>query len=192
MLRLSMPKPPSHNLKTSTARNNAISIRELHRRSNTREISTCVRISSRTSTSLSKGTVFSILKASNSIYGSRIRYVRERRGRRLQECNEKIAESESDIASLNVKLEEVRHNVEAIKSEIAESGAFVANLRENIRAQRLKREIAEMQAEIDSYDMDEIAKARRLFNEQWNVEKQKETALQSKVRTLCDLHSIDH
>ena len=110
------------------------------------------------------------------------RYVRERTGRLLQECDDKITEYERDIASLNHQLEDVRRNVESIKHEIAESGTFVANLRENVRARRLKKQIASTQAEIDSYDMDEIAKSRRLFNERWEVEKQKETALQSKVR----------
>lgn len=53
-------------------------------------------------------------------------------------------------------------------------------MRENLRIRRLRQDIAATQAEIDSIDLEEAAKAKRIFDEKYNVEKQKETQLQSK------------
>jgi len=108
------------------------------------------------------------------------RFIRDRRGRRLKDCNEEIDQQEAEIKDLGMKLEKVREGISRIDKEISESGAAVANLRENLRVRRLVRDIAAAQAEIDSYDLEEAAKAKRIFEEKYGVEKQKETDVQSK------------
>ena len=57
----------------------------------------------------------------------------------------------------------------------------MTNLRENIRVRKLGKEIDVTQAEIDAMDMEQAAKARRQFDQKYNVEKQRETEMQSKV-----------
>jgi hypothetical protein len=57
----------------------------------------------------------------------------------------------------------------------------MTNLRENIRVRKLGKEIDATQAEIDAMDMEQAAKARRQFDQKYNVEKQRETEMQSKV-----------
>jgi DNA repair protein RAD50 len=57
----------------------------------------------------------------------------------------------------------------------------MTNLRENLRVRKLMRDIVETQAEIDSLDMEQAAKAKRHFEEKYKVEKQRETQMQSQV-----------
>ncbi|CCM03496.1 uncharacterized protein FIBRA_05630 [Fibroporia radiculosa] len=108
------------------------------------------------------------------------KYVRERKARRLKECNEKIEEHETEIQRLGLQLEDIRSTIHLIDKEISESGASVANLRENLRIRRLRQDIAATQDEIDLIDLEEAAKAKRIFEEKYNVEKQRETHIQSK------------
>ncbi|KAI0670775.1 hypothetical protein C8Q78DRAFT_1078750 [Trametes maxima] len=108
------------------------------------------------------------------------RYVRDKRSRRLKENTEQIEQQEERVQELALKLESVRATVSEIDREINEAGVTMANLRENIRVRRLMRELAATQAELDAIDMEEAAKAKRIWTEKWNVEKQKETDLQTK------------
>lgn len=80
-----------------------------------------------------------------------------------------------------MQAEEVRQAISLIEKEINESGASMANLRANIRVRKLQRDIAATEAEISAYDMEEAARAKRIFQEKYQAEKQKETELQSKV-----------
>ena len=114
-----------------------------------------------------------------------IRYVREKRSRRLKEVTAQIEEQEVKVQELGLQLEKIRATIGEIDKEINEARMTVANLRENIRVHRLMRELAATQAELDAIDMEEAAKAKRIWTEKWNVEKQKETDLQTKVRSMC-------
>ncbi|KAL4080977.1 P-loop containing nucleoside triphosphate hydrolase protein [Scleroderma citrinum] len=108
------------------------------------------------------------------------RYIREKRGRVLAECAEKIEHYESEIHDLGLKIETVRENIASIDREINESGSSVSNLRDNLRIRKLVKDIAATQAEIDSHDMESAAKAKRNFEDRYQVEKQRETEMQSK------------
>ena len=68
----------------------------------------------------------------------------------------------------------------------------MANIRENLRVRKLIQDIAATQAEIDSYDLEEAAKAKRIFEEKYNVEKQRETNLQSEVSSPVQLSNHYH
>ena len=117
-----------------------------------------------------------------------VRAVREKTDQRLAKCNSDIEEFETKIQKFNLQVEEVRLSIQGIDKEINESGASVANLRENIRVRRLIKDIADTQAEINTYDMEEAAKAKRNFNEKYQVEKARETELQGLVCILI-LHA---
>ncbi|KAH7885017.1 ALG6, ALG8 glycosyltransferase family-domain-containing protein [Phlebopus sp. FC_14] len=108
------------------------------------------------------------------------RYVREKRARMLADCSEKIEHYEGEIQEFGIKIETVRENIARIDREINESGSSVSNLRDNIRIRKLAKDIAATQAEIDSYDMEAAAKAKRNFEDRYQVEKQRETEMQSK------------
>jgi DNA repair protein RAD50 len=117
------------------------------------------------------------------------RYIRDKRARLLAECADKIEQFEQDIKDLVTNIENVRDDIAKIDREISESGSLVVNLRENIRIRKLAREIVATQAEIDSYDMEGAAKAKRNFEDRYQVEKQRETEMQSKVNACLLPHS---
>ncbi|KAH0832358.1 P-loop containing nucleoside triphosphate hydrolase protein [Lanmaoa asiatica] len=108
------------------------------------------------------------------------RYTREKRAQLLTECSGKIERYEGEIAELGVKIENVRETVAKIDREINESGSSISRLRDNIRMRRLVKDIEGTQAEIDSYDMEAAAKAKRTFEDRYQAEKQRETEMQSK------------
>jgi DNA repair protein RAD50 len=120
-----------------------------------------------------------VLVTSHNVYS----YVKEKGARRLQECAEKVEQYDIDLRELGNSIEAARDVITKIDKEINESGASVANLRENIRVRKLVRDIAETQAEIDSHDMEEAAKARRNFQDKYNKEKQRENDLHTSVST---------
>lgn len=108
------------------------------------------------------------------------RYVRDKRARLLIECADKIEQFEQDIKDLVTNIENTRDAIAKIDREISESGSLMANLHGNIRIRKLSRDIAATQAEIDSCDMEGAAKAKRNFEDRYQVEKQRETEMQSK------------
>ncbi|KAI0755005.1 hypothetical protein C8Q80DRAFT_404011 [Daedaleopsis nitida] len=117
---------------------------------------------------------------------------KEKITRRLKELNELIEERETEVQEQALKLEQVRAKLSDIDREINEAGMTMANLRENLRFRRLKRDLAATEAQLDAIDMDEAAKAKRIWTEKWNVEKQKETDLQTKsARVGGELNSLE-
>ena len=113
--------------------------------------------------------------------------MKDRRGRKLEECAENIELHDAQVKDFSDKIDAVREAIREIDKEINASGASVANLRDNIRARKLAKEIGETQAEIDSYDMEEAAKARRNFEEKYGKAKEKENSLHTSVSCQLSL-----
>ncbi len=122
-----------------------------------------------------------------SLLTALLRNGKEKIARRLKDINEVIEEKEAEVQEQALKLEQIRAKLGEIDKEISEAAVTLANLRENIRFRRLKRDLAATEAELDAIDMEEAAKAKRIWTEKWNVEKQKETDLQTKVCCMRDL-----
>lgn len=114
----------------------------------------------------------------------------EKTDQKLTDCGEEIRSLEGDIQKLNLEVEEVRTSIQCIDKEINEAGASMANLRENIRVRKLIKDISDTQTEIDGFDMEEAAKAKRNFNDKYQAEKAKETELQGLV--CIDVTSPGH
>lgn len=112
------------------------------------------------------------------------RYIRDKRGRQLKDCEEKIENYQAEIQELGLAIEKVRDAISAVDREISDAAASMANLRENVRIRKLMRQIDETQAEIDSYDMEAVAKSRRNFDDKYAAEKERETEMQSKYAHL--------
>ena len=64
---------------------------------------------------------------------------------------------------------------------INEGGATLSNFRENLRIRKLMRDIEAADAELERHNMEEMAKAKRNFEEQYPIKKQAETEMQSQV-----------
>lgn len=116
------------------------------------------------------------------------RYIKERRGQELKDTSERVDQLDLALQDLNKQLSGIREAITEIQKEVNESGASVANLRDNIRARKLIRQISEVQAEIDSHDMEEMAKARRNFDEKFKLAKEKEDNLHIEVGHILCVH----
>jgi DNA repair protein RAD50 len=112
------------------------------------------------------------------------RYVREKRGRRLQESIEKSEALAQDIADLSKDVETTQKFVNDLNREIAAGGSTVSNLRENLRIRRLQADIEAIQAEIETYDLDAAAQAKKNFEERYTSLKEKENRLHAEVCSL--------
>ena len=99
----------------------------------------------------------------------------------MQECNAKIADKEGEIQSRLDDVEKARAAVYQIDKEISDADNTMSNLRNNLRVRKLVKDITETQTEIDSYDMEEAARAKRIFQERYKIEKDRETDMQAKV-----------
>ena len=108
-------------------------------------------------------------------------YVRDRHARKLQEITDKIDKFEADIQEHVQDVERVRAEIALINKEIDEGGAVQANIRDNLFMRELVRSINQTQKEIDALDMEEAAKARRNFDEQYPKQLERETNMQSNV-----------
>lgn len=104
----------------------------------------------------------------------------------------KLEDVQADIEKLTEQLEAVRVVISGIDKEINAGDAFMANLRENLRVRKLRNDIEATQAKIDSYDMEEAAKAKRIFTEKYQKEKEREGELQGKVRARYLNGSLSH
>lgn len=109
------------------------------------------------------------------------RYVRNRRARELQRCEESIEASEESIKGHTASIEDIRKSKGEFEKEIHESDSFLANLRDNERIRKLRRNIAENKSKIDDFDMEEAAKARRQFDAKYTVEKKREGDMEAEV-----------
>ncbi|KAH8998513.1 hypothetical protein EDB92DRAFT_1835583 [Lactarius akahatsu] len=108
------------------------------------------------------------------------RYLRDRRGKKLQDCAEAITRYETRIRELGLDIEQVRKKIAQLDKEINEGGAALTNLRENRRIRKLQTDIQQTQDAIDSCDLEAAAKAKRNFEERYQPEKDRENEMQQK------------
>ncbi|CAA7261579.1 unnamed protein product [Cyclocybe aegerita] len=105
------------------------------------------------------------------------RYVKDKKARALDDCSSKLKECDEQLSNLQSQTESCRQVIASIDKEINESGATLSNLRDNIIVQKLTMEISKIQSEINSYDMDEAAKARRNYEHKYRPAKEREEKL---------------
>ncbi|KAI0304359.1 hypothetical protein B0F90DRAFT_1666864 [Multifurca ochricompacta] len=108
------------------------------------------------------------------------RYIRDKRGKKLQDCADAIARYEAKIQEYRLEIEEIRKTVAKLDKEINEGGAALTNLRENRRIRKLQSDIQVTQKEIESCDLEGAAKAKRNFEEKYQPEKDRENEMQQK------------
>jgi len=110
------------------------------------------------------------------------RYVKEKKARALEDCSMRLEQRDIQLGELQNQIEVCREVISSIDKEINQSGATISNLRDNIIVQKLNIDIAKIQSEIDSYDMEEAAKARRNYEDKYEPAKRREDKLSEVVR----------
>ncbi|QRV86474.1 DNA repair protein RAD50 [Ceratobasidium sp. AG-Ba] len=113
------------------------------------------------------------------------KYVRERRDRALRQCEAHVSEAAARVTELEQSVQGLREEVADMDKEIHESGATLARFRDNLSLRNMKQDIANIQAEIDGYDLEQAGSAKAQFEEKYQIEKEKENKLRSKQARLA-------
>ncbi|KAJ8080582.1 DNA repair protein rad50 [Marasmius tenuissimus] len=105
------------------------------------------------------------------------RYVRDRREERMHECAEKLRQQEVRLKELTEREKQCRKDIEIADKELSESTLHEKNLRDNIRALKLARDIEATQVEINTHDVDQAARAKQDYQDKWPGFKKREDDL---------------
>ncbi|KAF8505241.1 hypothetical protein BU17DRAFT_57979 [Hysterangium stoloniferum] len=111
-------------------------------------------------------------------------YERQRRGRKLQECSQHVEDVQAQIAAASLELENIREAIRLVDRDINLGGAVQANLRENARFRKLKRDIVKIDKDIGELDIEEAARAKRNFETKWSQAQQRATDLMNAYSAL--------
>lgn len=95
-----------------------------------------------------------------------------------------VEEAEAQISKRQKTIDGLRDEARAIEKEIHASGAVQANLRENARLRKLKREVVNIDQKIAALDLVEAGKAKRQFEAKWAAAQERETKLLNTVRHI--------
>lgn len=98
-----------------------------------------------------------------------------------------MEDAEAQISSGQRTVDHLREEARAIEKEIHASGAIQANLRENARFRKVKREVVDIDQKIAGLDLEEAGRAKRQFEAKWAEVKERETKLLNAVSrpNLC-------
>ncbi|TFK64624.1 hypothetical protein BDN72DRAFT_963073 [Pluteus cervinus] len=111
-------------------------------------------------------------------------YAKGRGKMQLAESQARIDETEARRQQILKEIDTVRAAVEAFQKEIYLSQVTVNNLQKNLTLRKLVREIADIQRQIEEINIEEMAKNRRNFEEQYAVLKTQEETLQNDYMRL--------
>lgn len=131
---------------------------------------------------MSNGMVFFRRINLNHLLKESARYVKEKKARALEDCSMRLEQCDIQLRELQNQIEVCREVISSIDKEINESGATISNLRDNIIVKKLNIDVAKIQSKIDSYDMEEAAKARRNYDDKYEPAKRREDKLSEVVR----------
>jgi DNA repair protein RAD50 len=92
-----------------------------------------------------------------------------------------VSEAAARIADVEQLVQELRDEVAEIDKEIHESGATLAKFRDNLSLRKMKQDVESIQAEIEQHDLEQAGAAKAQFEERYQIEKDKENKLRSKV-----------
>lgn len=85
-----------------------------------------------------------------------------------------------------MEVEQKRSRLTAVEKEINEGGATLARFQNNKRLRKLRADLVKVKTEIDKYDLEEAARAKRNFEKAFPEMEAKYNALKDKV-SACPL-----
>lgn len=92
----------------------------------------------------------------------------------LQEIEEKLNEQAQTVDATRIE-------IQAFQKELAEGSGVRSNMQDNLRIRQLQREIQDTHNEIGSIDLEELARAKRQFDDRFAIEEEKLNQLQNNV-----------
>ncbi|PWZ03080.1 putative RAD50-DNA repair protein [Testicularia cyperi] len=111
-------------------------------------------------------------------------FVQQRGAQRLADCDEAIAELVEQIAQIHRETKEIEERAAEIEKEMNQSQATERNILDNIRYRQLKRDVAAIEGEINSLDLEQAQRSRKHFADKYTEAKEEENRLNGEASHL--------
>lgn len=111
-------------------------------------------------------------------------WIVDRGEQRLRDCIEAIEDIQAQLATVHKEIESVETDIAKIEKDLNESKATERNIHDNLRFLHLKADVAKVQTELDSLNLEEAWESNNTFSEKYNVSKKRENDLNGEVSGL--------
>lgn len=109
------------------------------------------------------------------------RYVAQRGGEKLRECEDAIAELAAQITAVQKGTAAVELEAARIEKDLNESKATERSIHDNLRFRHLHAEVQRIQAEHAALSLDEASEASKTWDAKYNSSKKRENELNGEV-----------
>jgi DNA repair protein RAD50 len=89
--------------------------------------------------------------------------------KRLRDCEQAVRDLDRQVHSRETALADLTDEIAKLSEQISQSTIEYTNLSENIRYREAQRAIKELDAEIETYDLEEAHRAKRQFETRYDA-----------------------
>ncbi|GAC97185.1 DNA repair protein RAD50 [Pseudozyma hubeiensis SY62] len=111
-------------------------------------------------------------------------YIQQRGDQRLEECEEAIQELVDKIQAIHREVKELTDKVAELQKEVNQSQATERNIVDNIRYRQLAKDVAKIEEEINSLDLEQAQRSRKHFADKYTEAKEEENRLNGEASHL--------
>nr|WJN25013.1 DNA repair protein [Pseudozyma thailandica] len=111
-------------------------------------------------------------------------YIQQRGAQRLDECEEAIVELTDKIQGIHRDIKELNDKTAELLKEVNQSQATERNILDNIRYRQLAKDVEQIEAEINSLDLEQAQRSRKHFADKYTEAKEEENRLNGEASHL--------
>lgn len=111
-------------------------------------------------------------------------YIQQRGDQRLEECEEAIQELVDKIQAIHREVKELTDKIAELQKEVNQSQATERNIVDNIRYRQLAKDVAKIEEEINSLDLEQAQRSRKHFADKYTEAKEEENRLNGEASHL--------
>ncbi|CEH16430.1 DNA repair protein RAD50, ABC-type ATPase/SMC superfamily [Ceraceosorus bombacis] len=112
------------------------------------------------------------------------RFIVQRGEEKMEDCIQAIENFTSEMQSIQKDIQAVEADAAKIEKEFNESKATERNINDNLRYRTLDADVARIQTEYDSLNLEEAYEANRTWTEKYNTSKERENKLNGEAAHL--------
>lgn len=121
-------------------------------------------------------------RPSCSSFNCNSRFTKERVKQQQDELREQLAEIKQNQEDTEKRAESYRSKYDDVQKEIAAGDGARGTIHNNLRYRKLQNDVVELTNKMDAVDIEEYARNRRVFEEQWKIKKEQEDNMSNRVR----------
>ncbi|GAC72691.1 DNA repair protein RAD50 [Moesziomyces antarcticus T-34] len=111
-------------------------------------------------------------------------YIQQRGDERLEECEEAINTLVEQIQAIHRDVKELTDKAAELQKELNQSQATERNILDNIRYRQLAKDVAQIEEEINSLDLEQAQRSRKHFADKYTEAKEEENKLNGEASHL--------